>query len=375
MKHIYLDYNSTAPVRAEAIAVMMDCCQNICGNPSSMHHFGQQAKQAVDRARFQVARLLNAPPSQVIFTSGGTESNNMAIRGIAARSRGKKQLITCRSEHSSVLNVFKELAKDGFAITYIPVDANGLLDLNALDEALDDTTALVSIMLANNETGVIQPIKEIVEIVHAKGALLHVDAVQALGKMAVDVMDLGADLLSISGHKIGAPKGVGALYVRIGCKIEPLIFGGNQESRLRSGTENVPGIVAFGKVCEFVADNLDSEIAQLRQLGELLEQAILENIPSAVISGAGALRIPNTVNVSFSGHESDTLMMMLDMKGVAVSSGASCSTGSGEPSHVLKSMGLSQELLYSALRLSIGTNNTTEEIIQAVDILRQVVSG
>lgn len=375
MKYIYLDYNATAPVRPEAIAAVMDCCQNICGNPSSLHHFGQQAKQAVDRARFQVAQLLNAPPSQLIFSSGGTESNNMAIRGVATRSRGKKQLITCRSEHSSVLNVFKELAKDGFAINYIPVDTNGLLDLNALDEALNDPTALVSIMLANNETGVIQPIKEIVEIVHAKGALLHVDAVQALGKMAVDVVELGADMLTVSGHKIGAPKGIGALYVRIGCKLEPLIFGGNQESRRRSGTENVPGIVAFGQVCDILTANLDAEIERLRQLGKLLEDLVVKNIPNAVINGVGAQRIPNTINISFSGHESDTLMMMLDMKGVAVSSGASCSAGSGEPSHVLKSMGLSQELLYSALRFSVGTNNTPDELIQAVDILHQIVSG
>ena len=375
MKHIYLDYNSTAPVRPEAMVAMIDCCKNICGNPSSLHHFGQQAKQAVDRARFQVARLLNAPPSQLIFTSGGTESNNMAIRGVAARSRGKKQLITCRSEHSSVLNVFKALAKDDFTINYIPVDTNGLIDLAALDAVVNETTALVSVMLANNETGVIQPIKDIVEIVHAKGALLHVDAVQALGKIAVDVMDLGADLLSVSGHKIGAPKGVGALYVRIGCKIEPLIFGGNQESRRRSGTENVPGIVAFGKVCEIVTANLNYEIEQLNKLGKLLEQSIVKNIPNAVINGAGVRRIPNTINVSFLGNESDTLMMMLDMKGVAVSSGASCSAGSGEPSHVLKSMGLSQGLLYSALRFSIGIDNTHEDILQAVDILHQVVSG
>ncbi len=373
MKHIYLDYNATAPIRAEAVKVMLECCKNICGNPSSLHHFGQQAKQAVDRARFQVAQLLNAPPAQLVFTSGGTESNNMAIRGVAALSRDKKQLITCRSEHSSVLNVFKKLEKDGFDITYIPVDGNGLLDLKALDDALNDKTALVSIMLANNETGVIQPIKEIAELVHRNGALLHIDAVQALGKMPVDVIELGADLLTVSGHKIGAPKGIGALYIRVGCKIEPLLFGGNQETRRRSGTENVPGIVAFGQVCDTMTAKLNFEIEQLRHLGELLENLIVKNIPGAVINGAGAMRIPNTVNISFPGHESDTLMMMLDMKGVAVSSGASCSAGSGEPSHVLKSMGLSQELLYSGLRFSVGINNTPEEIMQSVDVLQQVI--
>ena len=373
MQYIYLDYNSTAPVRPEATAALIECCQNNFGNPSSLHHFGQQAKQAVDHARLQVAQLLHAPPSQIIFTSGGTEANNMAIRGVATRSRGKKQLITCRSEHSSVLNVFDELAKGDFTVSYIPVDAHGVIELSALDDALNDSTALVSIMLANNETGVIQPIKQIVELVHAKGALLHVDAVQALGKMAIDVMELGVDLLTVSGHKIGAPKGIGALYVRVGCKLEPLIFGGNQEARRRSGTENVPGIVAFGKVSEIVLLNLVSEIEKLNKLGSLLEQSIIENIPYAVINGLGVNRLPNTVNVSFPEHESDTLMMMLDLEGVAVSSGASCSAGSGKPSHVLKSMGLPQELLYSALRFSVGTNNTTEEIIQAIDILCQVV--
>jgi cysteine desulfurase len=373
MKHIYLDYNATTPVRTEVVQIMTECCRSIYGNPSSLHHFGQQAKQAIDRARFQVSRLLNAPPAKLVFTSGGTESNNMAIQGVAARSRGKKQLITCRSEHSSVLNVFKKLAKDDYEINYIPVNEHGVIDLAALDDALNDTTALVSIMLANNETGVIQPIKEIVELVHSHGALLHVDAIQALGKMPVDVLELGVDMLSISGHKIGAPKGIGALYVRIGCKIDPLFFGGNQESRRRSGTENVPGIVAFGKACELITDHLDCEIAKLTELGKLLENTIKKNIPNAVINGAGASRIPNTVNVSFPGCESDTLMMMLDMKGVAVSSGASCSAGSGEPSHVLKAMGLPQNLLYSTLRFSVGISNTQEEIIQAVDILEQMI--
>lgn len=369
MQHIYLDYNATAPVRPGCLQAMMECCENIYGNPSSLHHFGQQAKQAIDRARLQVATLLNAPPSQLVFTSGGTESNNMAIQGVAMRSRGKKQLITCRSEHSSVLKVCKQLAAAGFEICYIPVNENGMVDLDGLADALNDETALVSIMLANNETGVIQPIKEIVELVHRHGALLHVDAVQALGKMPVDVHNLGMDLLSVSGHKIGAPKGIGALYVRIGCKLEPLFFGGNQEVRRRSGTENVPGIVAFGQACKIIADNWDTELAKLIELGTLLENRIKAKIPHAVINGAAALRIPNTVNVSFPGCESDTLLMLLDMKGIAVSSGASCSAGNGEPSHVLKSMGLAQNLLYSTLRFSVGISNTTAEIIQAVDIL------
>ncbi len=374
MSRIYFDYNASAPVREAAIETMIECCRNLYGNPSSLHSFGQQAKQMVDRARCQVAQLIQAPPSQIIFTSSGTEANNLAIRGALGNHPDRKQLLTCRSEHSSVLRVFEALESEGYEVGYLPLDSKGLVQPEALAKQLSSDTALVSIMLANNETGVIQPIADLIEMIHSYGALLHVDSVQALGKMVVDVTELGADLMSFSGHKIGAPKGIGALYVRIGCRLTPLLRGGGQEARRRAGTENVPGIAALGRVCAILRHTMDSEIAAMARTRQLFEERITDLFPQAVINGRDTRRIPNTCNISFPGCESDTLLLKLDMAGFAVSAGASCSAGSGEASHVLKAMGLPRQLLYSALRFSWGSNTTAEEVEQLIKALQQLVT-
>ena len=373
MNKIFLDYNSTTPLSEDVLSAMLPYFTEKYGNPSSTHSFGQEALHAINKARLQVSKLIGCKVDEITFTSGGTESNNLALSGIGRLNRtGKNHIITSSVEHSSIFNQCKQMEEDGFDITYLPVDKDGKISVKDLENSITEKTGLVSIILANNETGTIQNIKEIAKIATANFIPTHTDAVQAIAKIPVSVEELGVDLLTLSGHKIYGPKGIGALYVTRGLHLLPLFQGGGQEKRRRSGTENVPGIVGLGKACEIATNSLNKNIDYLSVKRDRLEQGILASIPFANINGVSAERVPNTTNISFSGMEADTLIIKLAFNGIAVSSGSACGATSRTASRTLTAMALPARELYSSLRFSIGINTTNEEIDYTINCIKKI---
>lgn len=372
MMVIYLDYNATAPVDPEVLDAMAPYLRRGYGNPSSLHGPGRAAREAIERAREQVARLANARPGEVVFTSGGTEANNLAIKGAAA-ALPRGAILVSAIEHSSVLAPARAMEACGWRLREIPVDAEGRVSGEALVDCLDGETRLVSVMSSNNETGAIQPVARLAEIARSRGALFHTDAIQSAGKVELDFAASGAQLMSLSAHKLGGPKGIGALLVDRGVDIEPQMHGGGQESGRRSGTENVPGIVGFGVAAEKAAAGIAARAERLRGLRERLE-ARLAVVPGVEIFAAGAQRLPNTVCFSVAGIDGGTLLLMLDEAGFALSSGSACASGREEPSHVLAAMGVGRELAYGALRVSLGMENGPGEVDMFVGALEERVN-
>ena len=375
MQRIYLDHNATTPLLPAVIERMMAVLRDEFGNPSSVHHFGQQAKALLDDARSEVANLIGAEPSEVLFTSGGTEADNIAIRGAAEalETTGRRHLVASAIEHEAVLNTLKALAKRGWRTTLLTVDQSGIASPAALREALAEDTAVVSVMHANNEIGTIQPIAELARLAHERGALFHTDAVQSAGKIAVDVKALGVDLLSMSAHKFYGPKGVGALWIRRGLRVMPLLTGGRQERSRRAGTENVAGIVGMGVAARTASGKMEDEGRRLSALRDRLEAGILRSVPGTAVNGSASARVPNTTNISFDRTEAESLLIALDLQGVAVSTGSACSSGTLEPSHVLKAMGFNSHRTQNSIRFSLGAANTEAEIVRVIGVLPGIV--
>lgn len=371
---IYLDHSATTPVDPAVVEAMLPYFTKTFGNASSIHSFGQDAKVALEDARRQLADLIGADPGELVFTSGGTEADNWAIKGAAYFFEGrKKHIVTSAVEHHAVLYTCKYLEKRGFEVTYVPVDEYGMVQPERVADAIRPDTLLVSVMHANNEIGTINPIGEIAEAAHEKGVWLHTDAVQTVGKIPVNVRDLDVDLLSLSGHKIYGPKGIGALYIRRGLQLEKFLHGGRHERDRRAGTENVPGAVGLGKAAEICRQRMEADLAHLRALAQELQSQIEETIPGVRLNGHPTQRVPGILNFSFEGVESDSLLLSLDLKGVAVSNGSACTSGTVEPSHVIKALGLGNHLANSAIRFSLGRGNTSEEIDRAVTALQEVL--
>jgi cysteine desulfurase len=373
MKQIYLDHAATTPVDIRVVEAMLPYFALQFGNASSLHAFGREARRAVEEARVSVARLINAQSEEIIFTSGGTESDNLAITGVAIANKGKgKHIITSSIEHHAVLDTCKHLEEQGFKVTYLPVDQDGLIKIEEVEKAIAKDTILISIMHANNEIGTIEPIREIATLAREKGIYFHTDAVQSAGKIEVDVDKLNVDLLSLSSHKIYGPKGVGALYIKRGTPLKPIIHGGGHERGLRSGTENVPGIVGFGKACEIAREELKSQYKHLISMRDKLIEGILR-IPNTRLNGHRFKRLPNNVNCSFSYIDGEALVLALDEYGIAASTGSACSSKSLEPSHVLRAIGLSSVEARGSLRLTLGRQNTMEDIDYLLKVLVEVV--
>jgi cysteine desulfurase len=380
MRRVYLDNNATTPVLPEVFEAMRPYFGEHFGNASSIHHHGQEARAAVERARASVASLLDCRASEVVFTSGGTEADNLAIFGRASFGptalgavQSDDHVITSTVEHHAVLNACKHLAAKGCEVTYVPVDGRGLVDPSDVKRAIRPNTKLVTIMLANNETGVVQPVAEIGKIAAEAGICFHTDAVQAAGKIPIDVNEIGCDLLSISGHKIHGPQGVGALYVRKGTRLEPMLYGGSHERFRRAGTENVPGIVGLGKAAELAVAGFErAEDLKMAAARDYLETELLKT-EAAGLNAQGARRVPNTTNVYFDGVEGEALVIALDLQGLAVSTGAACSSGAIEPSHVLTAMGLSRDRARASIRFSLGKQTPTEDVDFALGLVRETV--
>ena len=374
MKRVYLDYNATTPTHSEVVKTILPYYEEIFGNALSVHQFGQQARKAIDEAREKVANFIGAKPEEIVFTSGGTEANNFAIKGIAyAREKRGRHIITSSIEHHAVLNPCKYLEKKGFKVTYLPVDGYGLIDPEDVKRAITRETILITIMHANNETGTIEPIAEMGKIAREKGIIFHTDAIQSVGKIPVDVNELNVDLLSLSGHKIYGPKGIGALFIRKGTKIEPLIHGGHHERNRRAGTENVPAIVGLGKAVEVVAQKMEEESQHLINLRNKLWKGIKEKIDYVKLNGHPDKRLPNTLNVSFKFVEGESMILNLDLKGIAVSTGSACTSGSLEPSHVLRAMKVEPAIAQGSIRFSLGKGNTEEDIEYVLEVLPEIV--
>ncbi len=380
-RRVYLDNSATTPIDKEVVEAMLPFLTEKFGNASSIHFFGQEARAAVDRARHQVAEAINARPAEIVFTSGGTEANNLAIRGLVeANDKYGKHIITSEIEHSAVKEVCEDLAKRGFEITYLPVYEDGIVKIEDVKNAVREDTILISIMTANNEIGTIQPVEEIGKLVRnlredGKKIRFHTDAVQAIGKIAVDVEEIGCDLLTISAHKIHAPKGVGALYIRRGVRLHKQNIGGHQERERRGGTENVPFIVAFGKACESAKRNLNESAEKLQNLRDKFENAVCEQIGELVFNGSRKNRLPHISNISFRAIEGEGLLINLDMNGIAVSTGSACSSGSLEPSPIIRALGRSDELARGAIRFSFGKENTAEDVEYLLDVLPRAVEN
>ncbi len=374
MRQVYLDHNATTPVLPEVLEAMLPYYREAFGNPSSVHRHGRRARVAIDETRDSIAAMLGAPAASIVFSSGGTEANNTIVKGMAvARQARGRHLVTSQIEHPAVLDTCAVLAQQGYRVTYVPVDAQGVVTPEAVQEALSDETILVSIMYANNETGVIQPIADIASLVRARGIAMHTDAVQAFGKLPLRVDDLGVDFLSFSGHKLYAPKGIGGWYARPGMALPPLLHGGHQERGRRSGTEPVASIVALGTACLLAQRDMAQEWERQQQLQQRLEHGLHEYIPHIRIQGSTAPRLPNTTNVAFADVEGEALMMSLDMQGVAISTGSACSSGSLEPSHVLRAMGVPAAYLHGALRISLGRSTGRDDIEYVLTILPGIV--
>ena len=374
MQRFYFDHNATTPVAPEVLETLAACLGQVYGNASSIHYFGQAAKQRLETARRQVAALIHCQPTEVIFTSGGTEADNMAVLGVARASRrASRHAIVSAIEHPAVLSTAQQLEGEGVTVTRVPVGADCVADPDDVRRALRPDTVLISVMHANNEVGSIQPIAEIASYARAEGVTVHVDGVQAVGKIPVDVEALGADLYSISAHKVYAPKGVGALYVRKGTELAPIAWGGHHERDRRPGTENVPGIAALGAAAELAARTLTAESERVGELRDRLESAVMGRIPRCGVNASRARRTPNTSNIYFDGIDGEALTIALDLRGFAVSTGAACSSGALAPSHVLTNMGLPVERARASMRFSLGRSNTAEQVEALVDALEGAV--
>ncbi|HEX2327845.1 MAG TPA: cysteine desulfurase family protein [Candidatus Angelobacter sp.] len=371
MRRVYLDNNATTPVLPDVFEAMKPFYLEEFGNASSIHHYGQHARAAVEKARGSVAALLNARPAEIVFTSGGTEGDNTAIFGLVTKG---EHVITSAIEHSAVLKSCKRLEQLGCEVTYVPVNGRSEIDPDDVRKALRPNTRLITIMMANNETGVLQPLEQIGQIAREADVFFHTDAVQGAGKVPIDVEKLGCDALTISGHKIHAPQGTGATYIRKGTLLQPLIYGGSHERQRRAGTENLPGIVGLGKAAELAKAWLASDgPAEMAAMRDYLQTEVLKQVESAGVNGAGAQRVPNTTNLWFDYIEGEALVIALDLKGLAVSSGAACSSGAIEPSHVLLAMGMPQQRARASIRISLGKQTTREDIEFAISVIPETV--
>lgn len=374
MKRVYLDHSATTPVRREVAEQVVQFMIMKYGNPSSVHSFGREAKMALDQAREQVAWAINAAPQSIVFTSGGTEADNLAVTGVAQAYQDKgRHIITSSIEHHAVLDSCQRLEKEGFQVTYLPVDNKGFVSLEDVKNAINDGTILISIMHANNEMGTIQPIEEIGSLARERGIIFHSDCVQSLGKIPVDVEALKVDIISGSGHKIYAPKGTGFIYIRPGTRIKPLVYGGGQERNYRPGTENLPGIVGLGLALELAVKDIPKETPRISKLRDMLIEGLQKQITDIKLNGDLTNRVPNNVNISIQGVEGESLLLALDMKGIGASSGSACSAGSINPSHVLLAMGLPPEHAQTSIRMTLGRDNTPEDIEYVLDTLPSIV--
>jgi len=374
VKEVYLDNNATTMVAPEVCDAMAPFFDELWANPSSMHTFGGQVRRHVDDARERVAALIGADPAEIVFTSCGTESNNMAVRGKVEAAAGRAHIVTTRVEHPAVLTPCRYLESRGYGLTELGVDAQGRLDLDRLKDSIRRDTAIVSIMWANNETGVMFPIDEIAEIVNRAGSVLHTDAVQVVGKVPVDMRATPVDMMSLSGHKLHAPKGVGALYIRKGTQVNPLLLGGHQESGKRAGTENVPYIVGFGRACELAGECMADEMTRVAGMRDRLEQGILDSCPDVRVNGDREHRLPNTTNISFEYVEGEAILLSLDELGIAASSGSACTSGSLEPSHVMRAMGVPFTAAHGSVRFGLSRYTTDAEIDYVLDHLPTIIS-
>lgn len=371
---IYLDHAATTAIKEEVIKEMMPYLTEQYGNPSSLYSFGRKSKKAIENARMRIANSINAKKSEIYFTSGGTEADNWAIKGIAKHYKNKgRHIITSRVEHYAVINACKRLEKEGFEVSYLPVDESGKILIEELKNTIREDTILISIIMANNEIGTIQPIEEIGKIAKENGILFHTDAVQAVGSLSIDVEELGVDLLSISAHKFYGPKGIGALYIRKGTSIEELLDGGAQEKGRRAGTENISSIVGMGKAIEIATENLEDYKKKICYLRDETITRILEQIPNSYLNGHKTDRLVGNVNITFPGMEAESMILKLDQRGIAVSSGSACSSGSLEPSHVLKAIGLSHEMAQCSLRFTFGEENTIKDVEDLVETLVDII--
>ena len=372
---VYFDYNATTPLSPEAADAIARANRDLFGNASSVHYWGQQAKAVLDDARTAIAELLHADPSEIVFTSGGTEADNLAIRGAAEaiEATGRRQLVVGAIEHEAVLNTAKALARRGWTVTTLPVDQTGIVSPDDLRAAISDQAAVVSVMHANNEIGTIQRIAELASIAHERGALMHTDAVQSVGKIPVDVKALGVDLLALSAHKFNGPKGAGALFVKRGTRMLPTMTGGKHERNRRAGTENVPALVGLGVAARQAVAKMDSEARRVSSLRDRLEEGILRGVTGTAVKGLRTSRVPNTTNISFDRVEAESLLIALDLEGVAVSTGSACSSGTLEPSHVLRAMGFGSHRAQKSLRFSLGLFSTQEEVDRVIAVLPGLV--
>jgi cysteine desulfurase NifS len=374
MREVYADNNATTRVAPEVKEAMLPYFEDLYGNPSSMHHFGANVEKHLIYARDQVASLLNADPGEIVFTSCGTESDNAAIHGTLASYPEKRHIVTTKVEHNAVLHYCRHLQKNGYRVTELSVDRLGRINLNELQSSLSDDTAIVSIMYANNETGVVFPIEHIGQMVKSRGIVFHTDAVQAGGKIPLKLSSLPVDFLSLSGHKLHAPKGVGVLYLRKGTRFSPLLIGGHQEHGRRAGTENVPYIVGIGKACELAQSQMEKERIRIRNLRDRLEDELLKRIPKTRVNGDRENRLPNTLNISFESVEGESILLLLSKEGIGASSGSACTSGSLEPSHVLRAMGVPFNAIHGSVRFSLSRYNTEEDISYLIEKVPPIIS-
>ena len=376
MRRVYLDHSATTPVRPEVLEAMLPFLKDEAfGNPSTIYSYGREAKKALDEAREKVANLVGARPEEIFFTSGGTEADNLALIGTAAANEKKgRHIITSSIEHHAVLHTAQYLLRHGFKVTFLPVTPEGLVRVEDVEKAITDETILISVMHVNNEVGTIQPIKEIGKLARERGITFHTDAVQSVGKIPVNVDELGVDLLSASGHKIYGPKGIGCLYIRKGTKINPILYGGAQERKRRPGTENMPGIVGFGRAAELAGQELASEMERLQGLRDKLIDGILSRIEDVQLNGDPRQRVATNANFSFRYVEGESMLLSLDMKGICASSGSACTSGSLDPSHVLLAMGIPHEVAHGSVRMTLGRDNTEEDIDYVLEVMPEIVA-
>ncbi|MGZ6248458.1 MAG: cysteine desulfurase NifS [Syntrophales bacterium] len=374
MKTIYLDNNATTQVAEEVLDAMLPYFRDLYGNPSSMHSFGGQVGRSIREAREQAAALIGAQPDEIIFTSCGTESDNAAIRSALAAHPGRRHILTSRVEHPAVKSLCADLSRQGYRITELPVDKDGILDMAQYERALTPDTAIASLMWANNETGVLFPVDKAAELAKERGILFHTDAVQAVGKIPINMQTSAVDMLSISGHKLHAPKGIGILYVRKGTKFSPFLIGGHQEKGRRGGTENTPSIIGLGKASELAARNMDKENRMVLRLRDKLETDILSRIPNSRVNGTSLYRLPNTTNISFEFVEGEAILLLMDDYGICASSGSACTSGSLQPSHVLRAMGVPFTMAHGSIRFSLSIYNTEEEIDFVIEKLPPIIA-